>query len=273
MRSHWSACLKPIAILSDVHGNLEALNAVLADIERQKVDGAYCLGDVVGYGPNPRECLRVLREREVPCLAGNHELAVADEQFLADMATYGLVRRAVEWTRSQLEPEDMAFIRRMPYTMDFPSGITLVHGSLNDPHDFHYMEAEPADGGENMWETFLEFAESARKHCFTGHSHRPLVWGFVAYQEEHVDVPRNPRDKDTATGRYKVRIDKYERIIASVGSVGQPRDDDPRACYVLFDGKTVTFRRIPYNVLKTASRIYAVPELDNRLGDRLFVGG
>jgi diadenosine tetraphosphatase ApaH/serine/threonine PP2A family protein phosphatase len=146
----------------------------------------------------------------------------------------------------------------------------LTHSSLHEPEGYDYIDPDHPDGISNLWETFLEIGEGNRKFCFLGHAHTPVLWGFVGYQEQQVELPKGNKTTKDEVSHCKLKIRKYERIICSVGSVGQPRDRDPRACYAIFDGKSVVFRRVPYDIAKTADKIRKNPELRGSLAARLF---
>jgi len=244
------------ALLSDVHGNIEALNAVLADIRQSGIDEIFCLGDSIGYGPNPVECLRMVRERCALQLMGNHEYAVitSAENFNP------LARAAVDWTRSRIEeaPDARELYDRLlslrPAKMI--DGMLHVHGSVRDPL-IDYVR-EPEDRGD-----FLRLVESLKKDfedfrlCFVGHNHKAFLG-----TEEAVIYPHE------GFRRFHV---KGERLYICVGSVGQPRDGDPRACYVAFDGEFVEYRRVEYDAQAVADRILEAG-LPDFLAARLLTG-
>jgi diadenosine tetraphosphatase ApaH/serine/threonine PP2A family protein phosphatase len=251
-----------IAIVSDIHGNLEALRAVLDDAERAGAEAVYCLGDLVGYGPNPRECLDLARGFRLTIL-GNH-----DQGALFDPAGFcPHAERAIFWTREQLEssPEPRAAReRRWEFLAERPRShreghCLFVHGSPRNPLN-EYVFPDDVFNQHKMKRIFA----LVERYCFQGHTHVPGV--FV---------------EDTADDRYEFH--KPEEIghahkldgrktLCNVGSVGQPRDGHPRACYVLFDGETVRWRRVEYDVDTTVRKIHAIPDLDRSLGDRLRVG-
>jgi predicted phosphodiesterase len=249
-----------IAVLSDIHGNLEALHAVLADAERQGVDAVYCLGDVVGYGPNPRECLDLALGFRVTLL-GNH-----DQGAMFDPAGFSpRAEQAIFWTRGELEssPEGQeARERRWEFLAGRPrthreNGWLFVHGSARNPLNEYVFPEDVFDQGK--MERIFALVE---RHCFQGHTHVPGIFveegGFYQFYSP-------------AEVEYAYRLDGHKALV-NVGSVGQPRDGDPRACYVLLEGDTAYFRRIEYDVEQTVRKIHAVPALDRMLGDRLRDG-
>ena len=230
-----------LAIISDVHGNLEALSTVLEDIDRRSVDAMLCLGDVVGYGPDPGPCLTAIRTRDIPCLLGNHDAAAFD---VDERLTFSpLARRAIEWTATQLSDDDLAFLRTFVPTIE-RYGQTFVHAAPNDPMAFDYI-MDDVDAARN-------FHAFSTPICFVGHTHQPEIF------------PEDLSSRQVVPGR---------RFIVNVGSVGQPRDGDARACYGLFDSDAVTFEhvRVRYDVPTTAEKIYRAG-LPAQLAERLVLG-
>jgi diadenosine tetraphosphatase ApaH/serine/threonine PP2A family protein phosphatase len=250
------------AILSDIHGNLEALHAVLSDVARYPVETVYCLGDIVGDGPNSRECLDQVARTCVVTLLGNH-----DQRALFDPDDFGQpTERWVFWMREQLEapiPDRAAAVRRREFLLGLPrehrEGNELyVHGSPRNPLR-EYVFPEDIHNPRKLERLFA----LVERCCFHGHTHLPGVfkeqapgtWGFLSPEEsDYVHV--------LGTGK----------ALVNVGSVGQPRDGDWRACYVLFDGNVVRFRRIEYDIEKTIRKIHDTDGLENWLGDRLRDG-
>ena len=245
------------AVISDIHGNLEALEAVLDDIRDQGIDTVYCLGDIVGYGPNPRECIDRAMSLEFSVL-GNHDCgALFDPEGFSSGA-----EKAIFWTRNQLEnaPGDPEQNRaRWDYLCELPrvrriDDLLFVHGSPRSPLT-EYVFPEDVHNSRKLEKIFA----LVPKYCFQGHTHVPGV--FTEGGQFH-----SPEDLGN---RY--RLDKA-KVMVNVGSVGQPRDGDPRACYVVLDDDLVSFRRVDYDWEATTQKIYDVPELDNFLGDRLRDG-
>jgi len=247
------------AIVSDIHGNLVALEAVLEDIGGQNVDRIVCLGDVIGYGPAPCQCLDRTMEFEF-CVLGNH-----DSSALFDPEGFNVAaEQAIFWTRAQIESGSdgpdasrrrMQFLCSMPRLVD-EGNVLFVHGSPRGPTN-EYVFPEDTQNIKKMEKLF-----SLVPHlCFQGHTHVPGVFT--------VDL-RFVRPIDTGSG-YLVG-DRSQRLMINVGSVGQPRDGDPRSCYVIFDGEQIVFRRVEYDVEKTVRAIEAEPDLDDFLGYRLREG-
>jgi diadenosine tetraphosphatase ApaH/serine/threonine PP2A family protein phosphatase len=239
------------AIISDVHGNLEALEAVVDDMNDFDVEDLYCLGDTVGYGPNPGECLDILMNCKVHLL-GNHEEAMREKptDFTAEAA------RVAEWTLHQLRDhcEDPAewqdrlrFLRKLPRTHKEGENL-YVHGSPRDPtREYVYPHDLKQDSGK-IWDIFRQVGRC----CFMGHTHIPGIFteSFKFHPPEEIDY------------HYALVPGK---LLCNVGSVGQPRDGDWRACYVLFDDKTIHFRRVEYDMETTVGKMKQVPELKNFL--------
>jgi predicted phosphodiesterase len=247
------------AIISDIHANLEALEAVLVDIDTQRVDEIVCLGDVVGYGPNPRECIEKAMSFRFS-LRGNHEAAVL---FIA-MDFNVDATQSIEWTRAQLNSKQYAkksnhalwnFLGGLPESQADGGGRVLyVHGSPRMPTR-EYVRPVDASDASKMTEIF-----AAMEHvCFNGHTHES---GIIT-EEMKFHFPQTMRNM------YKIGPGK---CLLNVGSVGQPRDRNPRASYVIFDGETVFFRRVDYDFRKTMRKISAVKELPAQLALRLKEG-
>jgi len=248
-----------VGLLSDIHGNLPALEAVLEACSL-RTDVLWCLGDVVGYGARPLQCLALLRERAAVMIRGNHEQAVLDGTF----GFKPLAAAAIRWTRAQFEAqggEALAHLRALPERVDAPSA-TLVHGSPAQPLDEYVFAEDAIDHLPHGLDYSPKLARSFRlidRPCFVGHTHvagvirGDLTWGA-------------PSD---IGGSYDTR---GAPCIVNVGSVGQPRDGDTRASYALFDGQVVTFRRVEYDVEAAARDILATRALPPVLAQRLVEG-
>ena len=238
-----------IAILGDIHANLDALETVLADCREQGVDEYLCTGDVVGYNACPHECLEIVRSLGCPVMMGNHDYYVSSEQNLDDFNPAAAF--VVEWTRQQLSAEEIDWLRALPFTKTL-KGLTLVHATMDNPEAFGYVfDNLQADANFIMQKTPV---------CFHGHTHCPMI-----YEKSMAGVYRiDPQDFKLQMGR------KY---FINVGSVGQPRDGDPRATYVIYDSvaKTIVFRRLEYDVAAAQARIRAAG-LPERLAVRLAYG-
>lgn len=245
----------PTAIISDIHGNLQALETVLADIAAQGIRRIYCLGDIVGYGPNPRECIDRAMAFDLSLL-GNHDNGAL---FDPDGFSAG-AERAIFWTREQLEDNTVPgaedrwnFLARLPRT--FREGDCMfVHGSPRSPLN-EYVFPEDIYNQRKLERIF----SLVKRYCFQGHTHVPGVFTENCRFFSPTDL----------SDQYQLGNDK---VMVNVGSVGQPRDGDPRSCYVILDGTAVHFRRIAYDHQATRNLIHSIPELDNFLGDRLLEG-
>ena len=250
-----------IAFISDIHGNLNALNAVLADIDALgTVDRIICLGDVVGYGPYPVECLEIVAARCKLILMGNHEHAVNSGAY----GFHAAAKRAIDWTRTQFEEVTPAprrkalqeLLSNLPIRHEM-NEVLLVHGSPRDPVMEYVLESDLWDGADpnKIDEIFAGF----KQLCFVGHTHRPGV-----FTQDHCFLPASDLEAGfvVSDGRYLINI----------GSVGQPRDRDPRACYALYSGEAVYWRRITYDIGGTAAAVLRIEALDRRFADRLSRG-
>lgn len=248
-----------LALISDIHGNHEALLAVLADIDRRGgVSEILCLGDVIGYGPNPIECIETVMERCSVTLMGNHDFAVFYEPYNFNVGA----EQACYWTRQQFEEDPdtdrrnarWRFLGSRP-TMERRQGMLCVHASPRRPVN-EYIFPDDIYTNPNKFGPIFERIE---RICFVGHTHVPGVFleGPDFYSPEELD------------NRFELGS---ERAVVNVGSVGQPRDRDPRSSYVLFDGQAVQFIRVAYDVERCAKKVEAIPELDNFLGARLRDG-
>ncbi|HSE92627.1 MAG TPA: metallophosphoesterase family protein [Methylomirabilota bacterium] len=237
------------AILSDVHGNLEALQAVLADA-RERADGYLCLGDVVGYGADPGPCVELVAEHCEGVVAGNHERAVTGMASLDWFNPWA--RAAVEWTRARLSPEAHAWLAALPLVRE-AADATLVHASPVQPEEWDYLVSSE-DG-------FAAFGAFATRVCFVGHSHLPRSWAQGSWGHEH--------DAEPGT----VTLEAGCRYIVNVGSVGQPRDHDPRAAYAVWDldARRVEIRRVLYDMPAARAKILGAG-LPRFLADRLADG-
>ncbi|MFN7290154.1 MAG: metallophosphoesterase family protein [Pirellula sp.] len=244
------------AIVSDIHGNLEALQAVLTDLRTQGCDRTICLGDIVGYGPNPCECLDLVTQLD-GCVLGNHDYgALIDPEGFSAAA-----EQAIFWTRRQLEnpdsPEEskrrLEFIARLPRTIS-EGNILFVHGSVRNPLN-EYVFPEDVYNRRKMEKLF----SMVQGYSFQGHTHAPGIFS-VNLQFQRPDE-----------FGYKTQLPS-DKAMVNVGSVGQPRDGDWRSCYVILEGQTVEYRRVEYDIDTTIQKIFDIHELDNFLGERLRDG-
>jgi len=236
------------AIFSDIHGNLEALEVAIDALSERKIDSYMCIGDIVGYGANPKECIKKTKELSSVIIRGNHDAAASGAKSPDDFNNSARV--AVEWTQSELSQKEITFLKNLElvYKNQY---ITLVHGTLYEPESFYYMFDEAsARATFNLMET---------QTCFVGHSHVPGI--FIKKQ-----------NKIKYFYKEKLKLNKNEKAIINVGSIGQPRDGDPRLCCCLYDvdKSVVELKRLPYDVEKTQSKILKAglpPSLAQRLGE------
>lgn len=239
------------AIISDIHANLAALTTMLDELQRQGFDELWCLGDVVDYGPEPHQCIELLRRYQPICVAGNHDLAAIGKIDMADFNPDAVA--ACAWTAGQLEAEDIAYLEQLPQFIE-NGEFTLVHGSPREPAREYLVS--PGAAGEN-----LPFFQS--QFCLVGHSHVPLI--FECDESGTCTGYELPEDQPVRLG------DK--RLIINPGSVGQPRDGDPRAAGAIYDTETgaIEVCRIPYDIQLTQTRM-TEHGLPPRLISRLSYG-
>lgn len=248
-----------LAILSDVHANLEALLAVLSDIERHPVDAILGLGDLVNYGPDPVECVLLGMAWSLQLLGDHDQYVLRCREQPPSLP--GPLLDIIRWTRSQLD-QSARGRRCLEFLGELPSrhrdgGTLYVHGSpRDDTHEYLFPEdLYNQTKMRSVWDCF-------ERLCFCGHTHIPGLfledngdWQFIS--------PEDCNDAYCLQGN---------KALVNVGSVGQSRDGDPRACYVLYDGTTVRFRRIDYDYQATARKIRDLPGLDDSFGQRLGHG-
>lgn len=258
------------AVISDIHANAAALHAVLADIESRAVKRVICLGDIVGYGPDPLECVDVVSQRCEWALLGNHDFAALYEPTNFNPAA----ANAAYWTRDQFEAEPDPALRasRLSYlarlrvrVVDKPNGSTIpvlaIHGSPRRPINEYIFPDDVMTSPDKIRAIF----DRVDRIAVCGHTHVPGVF---------TDEPDFYTPDELGSNTYTLMDD--EKAIINVGSVGQPRDHDPRAAYVLLhaedDELRVEFVRVPYDIARTAEKIRAIDALSDWLGDRLFEG-
>ncbi len=236
------------AIISDIHANHDALTAVLDDIDREKVERIVCLGDVVGYGAEPRECITALRERNVLTIAGNHDYAAIGKTNINYFNAYA--KEATLWTRKVCTQEDKDYLKGLAL-VEYLDDFTMVHGTLYAPELFDYILT--------TYDAYLSLQLLETPVCFFGHSHVPI--NFVWEEMISFNYDREIEVKDGV------------KMLVNVGSVGQPRDDNPKACYALFDtdAQRILIKRIEYDV-EAAARKIRDAGLPPALGERLKYG-
>ena len=248
-----------VGIFSDVHANLLALEAVLDDTTKQGIAELISLGDVVGYGPNPRECLEIVCERTEQMLLGNHDLADVDP----DSNTGGFnreARQSAHWHHDQLAAGNYLELLARLEPLVALGDITLCHGTPRNPLNEYVFP-------DDVWNTKkmqAVFGASSRIVC-VGHAHVPGIYFIDGNRVGSKEIPGFPFEYD---------LSQHEKVLVNVGSVGQPRDFNPQACYVVLDDHsvTVTFRRVPYDCEAVKAAIHAIPQLSQFLGNRLVEG-
>ena len=236
-------------LYSDIHGNLEALQSVFATLEKEGVQKFVCVGDIVGYGANPKECLQEVIKRESLIVAGNHDYAIAGKLNIDFFNPFA--QEAVRWTRNKLSVENKEFLANLDLVQQMDDVLTLVHGSLNFPEMFDYIQTS--------YEARLSLEILETPVCFFGHSHVPVAF----FQGETVTFSMDE----------EIPVDKERKVLVNVGSVGQPRDGNPFACCAVYDdvvGK-VWIHRVEYDIDTAVGKIIhaGLPEV---LGERLRFG-
>jgi len=235
------------AIISDVHANIEALNAVLEKLREEGVDNLLFLGDSVGYGPNPNECIEILKETTKILLAGNHDWAAVG---MADIEYFNpYARAAIEWTQETLNDKNRTFLKKLPLTETLDN-ILLVHATPREPEQWHYLLT--------IRDAYINFHFFSEKICFIGHSHSPAI------------IEYSP-DGKTAVYKDHADIKEDHRYIINVGSVGQPRDGNPQAAYAMLNKNSVGIKRVSYDIVSTQKKMRDAG-LSSYLIDRLSRG-
>ena len=237
-----------IALFGDIHANLEALNTVLEDAAAHDCTDWVCLGDVVGYNANPAECLERVRAMDIPVVKGNHDEDASGDHSLDSMNP--VAAEALEWTRNQLSDEQREWLRKLRMVRQVQD-FTVVHSTLDQPQSWGYVT--------NKFDAMSNFSYQFTNVCFHGHTHVPRV--FV----------RATRVKEVPTE--SVEVEDGMKYFINIGSVGQPRDGDWRASYVIYDldNRTILFRRLEYD-LPTAQKKILDADLPESLASRLAEG-
>jgi predicted phosphodiesterase len=244
-----------ILVLSDLHANATALDAVLA-VAKDRWDRAVCLGDVVGYGPDPNEVVCKVRELGAQTIRGNHDKAVAGLMVTDDFNP--IAKAAVDWTRAHLQPEQLTWLGELtpgPFVTD---GIVLIHGAFHDEDEYVFTPAQALDG----------LLDSSAAITFFGHTHHQ---GGFAYRDNNLEVLQiHPRPSEPFAA---LRIEPARRYLLNPGSVGQPRDGDSRAAFAIADleHQTVEFWRVAYDIAAVQARMREA-KLPEPLINRIAVG-
>jgi diadenosine tetraphosphatase ApaH/serine/threonine PP2A family protein phosphatase len=223
------------AIFADIHGNLEALETALEYVKKQRLSSFMILGDSIGYGANPNECLSWALQSGGLHVMGNHEAAVIHDKIFEKFTSSA--REAIDWTGKRLKPELIAKIKGLPY-LQIEGSVTLAHGTLHSPEEFHYLFDES--------DAYKSFLALRTPFGFVGHSHVPSFFaekaGAGGYLKEGV-----------------LKLRKNERYLLNPGSIGQPRDRDPRLSFGILDEDKLTFEivRLPYDNKRASEKILA----------------
>lgn len=236
------------AIIADIHGNLDAFQVVLEDIRAQKADHIVCLGDVVGYNAQPKECLDIVRQMNIPCVKGNHDEYCSTDNHLDGFNPHAA--EAVHWTREQLNEDDKKWLRELKYSR-MAANFTMVHATLDAPERWGYVFDKLAAAAS--------FPYQNTQMCFFGHTHVPVAF---------------MRDTVVRGGTYsKFKVDPAKKYFINVGAVGQPRDNNPKSAYVLYDldAQTIELRRLDYDIASAQKKILEAG-LPERLAERLAFG-
>lgn len=240
-----------LAVFADVHANLEALEAALADMDALSIRRRVCLGDIVGYAANPAQCLERVRSLGCPVVQGNHDAAAAEDIDLNEMRD--IAQRGIEFARLKLSAEQRRYLADLPLTFSTESS-EFVHASLNDHGEWRYItrESEARD----------HFAAQTQRFCFCGHTHVPMVW--------HLSNTGNIK---TWRGHGRIQLPEGGKTLVNVGSVGQPRDLCPAACYAICNEEAgwVEFRRVNYDIARARRRILRA-KLPRYVAQRLSLG-
>ncbi|NOX88862.1 MAG: metallophosphoesterase family protein [Calditrichaeota bacterium] len=233
-----------IAIISDIHGNLEALSTALDYIKKQGINEIYCLGDIVGYGPNPNECVEIVRQQCKVVLMGNHDYAAIGLARIEYFNEYA--KRATYWTMDRLSQENYEFLKALPF-MYQTDRMIMVHASPTNPEHWYYILS--------MSDAQMEMQSFKQNICFVGHSHVPVIFNQKAAIRDNISIEPN------------------QKYIVNVGSIGQPRDGDPRLCFVIFEPDTgqINYVRLEYDIENTYQKIIK-NGLPTFLAERLLKG-
>ncbi len=239
-----------IAVISDIHSNLQALTAVWQRIDDLGIDAVFCLGDIVGYGARPVECLQMVRERGATCVQGNHDALVADGALSLDFNIYSLA--AVEHNRNLLSAESLQWLAELPTTYRLDAQALFVHGAPDDRDRYLVYLDDLQEASEQL------MRKDGPGVCFFGHTHHPVVFDGQSFER---------------VKQKTLFLEPNQRNLVNPGSVGQPRDNDPRASFVWWDrrGQTLNFERVDYDIQGARQDILDA-DLPRILGDRLLEG-
>ncbi len=252
-----------VLVISDIHGNLAALHAVLEDAAHFNYEEVWCLGDTVGYGPEPNECITLVRQLKAVCVVGNHDFAAIGRMDIEDFNAEA--RRAVLWTRQELTGENLAWLSELPSKPIVKGDFTLTHGSPRDPVWEYVLYPSTARANFDAFSTLF---------CLVGHTHVPALYLWVDSETSVRAVSPTPNRALSLRATEKSGgAQSGLRVMLNPGSVGQPRDNDPRAAYAILNTKEATWlpRRVPYAIEITQAHMRAAG-LPERLINRLSFG-
>ena len=240
--------MSKLALFSDIHGNLEALTSIIEDARNQGVTNFACLGDLVGYGPDPGGCVAKVQEIGCVCVKGNHDEDASNDRDLWNLSE--VARESLTWTRERLSESQKQWLRELPYQKRLGRHM-LVHATLDDPSSWQYIH--------NKFDAQIALSDQKQSLCFFGHTHVP-----VAYSSDGSLVKTIKKSK--------INLASDLKYLVNVGSVGQPRDGNPKACYVIFDStkKTIQYQRVDYNIERVVEEL-SQAGLSENLSDRLRV--
>jgi predicted phosphodiesterase len=235
-----------IAILSDIHANLEALETALTYIGENNVDKIFCLGDIVGYGPNPNECVELIADNCEQVIIGNHDHAVLGLTSIEYFNDFAKISTA--WTAKNISTKNREYLANLPFKYQNEDVYCLVHSTPSEPAQWHYILSES--------DAYNEFNHFKQHVCFIGHSHFPIVFSKKGFSRER-----------------KLKLEKRNKYIVNVGSIGQPRDGNPKTCFCIYnpDKNMVEYVRLEYEISKTRDKIIK-EGLPVFLADRLTRG-
>jgi len=239
-----------LALISDIHANLEALEAVLADIDQRQTDKIFCLGDVIGYGCNPIECLRLVNENCHLKLLGNHEFAALG--MMSEQGLNELAQESLSWTKEKIGDREVSIISDFEMDHNLENNY-FVHSSPYEPDTWRYIFSST--------EASAAFEAFESQVCFFGHTHIPLIFSLF------------PDGRLRQMVGHDFLPDSENRYLINVGSVGQPRDNDPRACYVIYDTEEneIFYHRVQYDVALTQRKM-SDAKIPSYLIERLATG-
>lgn len=249
MRFHSNGRGRRIGIFSDIHGNLPALEAVLAALDNEDCDFLVCCGDVVGYGAFPNECCELLIERGIPTIVGNHDHAALG---LTDISYFNeIAKSAILWTRRTMSERNLEWLRSLGFQLSY-NDLLFVHASPESPEDWKYVLT--------MGEARLNFRHFEERACFIGHSHQPFI---IECFQDNLFCSTKPQ----------IDMKSQRRYLINVGSVGQPRDRNYRACYAICDleRENIEIKRVDYDLSRAQEAIRG-HGLPGQLADRLANG-